>query len=258
MQAKKGYGQHFLKHDSIAQRIADSLRQASSVGCVVEVGPGMGMLTKHLLAQIDQYTTYAVEADPDMVTYLQQHYPALHERLIAQDFLEFDAQKALGNRSFCLIGNFPYNISTQILFKLLDERAHIPEMVGMFQKEVADRVVAPPGSKVYGITSVLLQAFFKTEYLFTVERGSFNPPPQVLSAVIRLTRKEDFVLECNEVLFRKVVKAAFNQRRKMLRNTLKPFFPNQDLMHDPFFEKRPETLSWTDYVTLVQQMEKNV
>lgn len=209
----------------------------------------MGMLTKYLL-QNEAYTTYAVEADRDMVAYLKQHYPLLEERLIAQDFLEFDPVSVFGTEQFCLIGNFPYNISTQILFSMLDHRALIPEMVGMFQKEVADRIVSPPGSKVYGITSVLMQAFYKTEYLFTVERGSFNPPPKVLSAVIRLTRKENFQLGCEEKLFRTLVKTAFNQRRKMLRNTLKPFFPEDMLMQDPFFEKRPEVLGWEDYVRL--------
>lgn len=209
----------------------------------------MGMLTKYLL-QNEAYTTYAVEADRDMVAYLKQHYPMLEERLIAKDFLEFDPVSVFGTEQFCLIGNFPYNISTQILFSMLDHRALIPEMVGMFQKEVADRIVSPPGSKVYGITSVLMQAFYKTEYLFTVERGSFNPPPKVLSAVIRLTRKENFQLGCEEKLFRTLVKTAFNQRRKMLRNTLKPFFPEDMLMQDPFFEKRPEVLGWEDYVRL--------
>jgi 16S rRNA (adenine1518-N6/adenine1519-N6)-dimethyltransferase len=253
MQAKKSYGQHFLKHDSIAARIAQGLLQARSTGLVLEVGPGMGMLTKQLLA-LEGFETWAVEADPDMVAYLQQHYPALQNRLIARDFLDFRPQDSLGERPFCLIGNFPYNISTQILFKMLDHRAQIPEMVGMFQKEVADRVVAPPGSKVYGITSVLMQAFYKTEYLFTVERGSFNPPPKVLSAVIRLSRKENFELGCPEPRFRQVVKTAFNQRRKMLRNTLKPFFPPEKLMNDPFFEQRPEQLSWEAYRDLVLAM----
>jgi 16S rRNA (adenine1518-N6/adenine1519-N6)-dimethyltransferase len=251
MKAKKSYGQHFLKHDSIAARIADSLQLAAHTGRVLEVGPGMGMLTKHLLAHAE-YTTFAVEADEDMVGFLTKTYPAFApERLIFKDFLDFDARGFFGENQFCLIGNFPYNISTQILFKLLDDRAQIPEMVGMFQKEVADRVVSKPGSKVYGITSVLAQAFYRTEYLFTVERGSFNPPPKVLSAVIRLTRKEGFDLGCDESRFRQMVKTAFNQRRKMLRNTLKPFFPNELLMEDPFFEKRPEVLGWEDYRDLV-------
>jgi 16S rRNA (adenine1518-N6/adenine1519-N6)-dimethyltransferase len=254
MYAKKSYGQHFLKHDAIAARIADSLQLAAATGRVLEVGPGMGMLTKHLLAHAE-YLTYAVEADRDMVEYLQKNYPQLApERLIFKDFLDFDPASVFGENAFCLIGNFPYNISTQILFKLLDYRRQIPEMVGMFQKEVADRVVSKPGSKVYGITSVLAQAFYRTEYLFTVERGSFNPPPKVLSAVIRLTRKENFELGCDEALFRKIVKAAFNQRRKMLRNTLKPFFPQEKLMEDPFFEKRPETLGWEEYVRLANEV----
>lgn len=252
MLAKKSYGQHFLKNDSIAARIAGSLRRAGETGIVLEVGPGTGMLTKHLLAQTDR-KVYAVEADRDMVAYLEQHYPALRDRLIFKDFLDFDPREVFGVAPFCLIGNFPYNISTQILFKMLDYRAQIPEMVGMFQKEVADRVVAKPGSKVYGITSVLLQPFYQTEYLFSVEPGSFNPPPKVRSGVIRLTRKDNFELGCDEKRFRLFVKTAFNQRRKMLRNTLKPFFSPETLMNDPFFEKRPETLGWEEYVELVRR-----
>jgi 16S rRNA (adenine1518-N6/adenine1519-N6)-dimethyltransferase len=255
MYAKKSYGQHFLKNDSIAARIAGSLQLAAATGVVLEVGPGQGMLTRHLL-QIPGYTLYAVEADPDMVAYLQQHLPEISGRLICQDFLEFDPAGVFGDRPFCLIGNFPYNISTQILFKMLDYRGQIPEMVGMFQKEVADRVVSPAGSKVYGITSVLLQAFYRTEYLFTVERGSFHPPPKVLSAVIRLTRKDQFELDCSESLFRQIVKTAFNQRRKMLRNTLKGFFPQDLLMTDPYFQRRPETLTWEEFVELTRESEK--
>ena len=253
MQAKKSFGQHFLKHESIAQRIAESLQQAARTGRVLEVGPGMGILTKQLLDH-PEYQTWAVEADADMVRYLQVNYPVLAPNLIFKDFLDFQPEEFFGNAEFSLIGNFPYNISTQILFKMLDFRDQIPEMVGMFQKEVADRVVSKPGSKVYGITSVLLQAFYKTEYLFTVERGSFNPPPKVLSAVIRLTRKDNFELGCDERLFRTVVKTAFNNRRKMLRNTLKPFFPPEILMTDPYFEKRPEVLGWEEYVELVKKI----
>ncbi|MBN8685078.1 MAG: 16S rRNA (adenine(1518)-N(6)/adenine(1519)-N(6))-dimethyltransferase RsmA [Chitinophagales bacterium] len=256
MQAKKSFGQHFLKHESIAQRIAESLQQATRTGQVLEVGPGMGILTRQLLAH-PEYRTWAVEADADMVRYLQANYPELAPNLIFKDFLEFHPESVFGDSEFSLIGNFPYNISTQILFKMLDFRAQIPEMVGMFQKEVADRVVSKPGSKVYGITSVLLQAFYKTEYLFTVERGSFNPPPKVLSAVIRLTRKDNFELGCDERMFRTLVKTAFNNRRKMLRNTLKPFFPAEILMTDPFFEKRPEVLGWEEYVALVKKMGNN-
>lgn len=254
MQAKKSFGQHFLKNDSIAARIADSLQLASQTGMVLEVGPGMGMLTRFLLAH-KEYQTFAVEADRDMVEYLQKNYPDWPAgNLIFRDFLDLDFHTVFGDKPFCLIGNFPYNISTQILFKLLDFRTMIPEMVGMFQKEVADRIVAPPGSKVYGITSVLAQAFYRTEYLFTVERGSFNPPPKVLSAVIRLTRKENFELGCDEQLFRQVVKTAFNQRRKMLRNTLKPFFRGELLMQDHYFEKRPEQLGWEEFAELTKRI----
>lgn len=249
MHAKKSYGQHFLKHDSIAARIADALKQATAVGRVLEVGPGRGMLTRQLLAHAD-YQTWAVEADPDMVAVLQTDFPQLANRLIFNDFLEFDPVQVFGAEQFCLIGNFPYNISTQILFWVLDHRAQVPEMVGMFQKEVADRVTSPPGSKEYGITSVLCQAFYKCEHLFNVEPGSFNPPPKVRSAVIRLTRKEGFELGCDEQRFRRLVKAAFNQRRKMLRNTVKDFFPDHDLMNDPFFQKRPEQLGWEEFVRL--------
>ncbi|MFN0013067.1 MAG: 16S rRNA (adenine(1518)-N(6)/adenine(1519)-N(6))-dimethyltransferase RsmA [Saprospiraceae bacterium] len=250
MHAKKSYGQHFLKEETIAARIAAGLCLADDTGLVLEVGPGTGMLTKHLLARFGSEAVYAVEADRDMVAYLQQHYPQLGERLVLRDFLEFDPQAVFGERAFCLIGNFPYNISTQILFKMLDYRQQVPEMVGMFQKEVADRIVAPPGSKTYGITSVLIQAHYQAEYLFTVEPGSFNPPPKVRSAVIRLTRKENYELACDEKRFRLLVKTAFNQRRKMLRNTLKPFFSEEILMADPFFEQRPERLAWQDFERL--------
>ncbi len=241
--AKKSYGQHFLKNDSIAARVAAGLQRAAEVGRVLEIGPGTGMLTRQLLA-FSEFETWAIEADPDMVVVLQNNIPSLANRLIFNDFMQFDPATVFGKNQFCLVGNFPYNISSQILFRLLDLRRQIPEMVGMFQKEVADRVVAPPGSKVYGITSVICQAFFRADYLFTVEPGSFVPPPKVRSAVIRLTRKDGFELGCDEALFRKMVKTAFNQRRKMLRNTLKEFFPERDLMAEPFFQKRPEELGW--------------
>jgi 16S rRNA (adenine1518-N6/adenine1519-N6)-dimethyltransferase len=252
--AKKSYGQHFLKNESIAERVSEGLLQAARMGRVLEVGPGTGMLTKYLLSH-PEYTTYAVEADRDMVDFLVKNYPQFApERLIFKDFLDFNPTELFEDQQFCLIGNFPYNISTQILFKLLEWRDQIPEMVGMFQKEVADRIVSKPGSRVYGITSVLAQAFYTTDYLFTVEPNAFNPPPKVLSAVIRLTRKDGFVLGCDEQLFRKMVKTAFNQRRKMLRNTLKPFFPNEMLMEDPYFQKRPEQLGWEEYQLLAAKV----
>jgi 16S rRNA (adenine1518-N6/adenine1519-N6)-dimethyltransferase len=256
--AKKSYGQHFLKDEHIAEQVAEGLLQAGKTGRVLEVGPGMGMLTKYLLSHAE-YETYAVEADRDMVDFLGKNYPDFAPaRVVFKDFLDFDPKTVFGDQEFSLIGNFPYNISTQILFKLLVWRDQIPEMVGMFQKEVADRIVSKPGSRVYGITSVLAQAFYDTEYLFTVEQGAFSPPPKVLSAVIRLTRKDGFVLGCDEDLFRKMVKTAFNQRRKMLRNTLKPFFPSDLLMEDPYFQKRPEQLGWAEYEQLAQKVSGTV
>lgn len=257
MYAKKSYGQHFLNDPGIAERIADSLTLAGVTGLVLEVGPGTGMLTRPLLDRATNYTLFAVEADRDMVAYIKQHFPEMEGRLIAQDFLDFNPAIYFENKPFCLIGNFPYNISTQIFFTMLDHRQQIPEMVGMFQKEVADRVVSPPGSKVYGITSVFMQAFYTAEYLFTVKPGSFNPPPKVMSSVIRMIRKDNIELGCDEKLFRQVVKTAFNQRRKMLRNTLKPFFPQEILMDDPYFEQRPERLGWEEFVALTNRIGGN-
>ncbi|MCS6929024.1 MAG: 16S rRNA (adenine(1518)-N(6)/adenine(1519)-N(6))-dimethyltransferase RsmA [Saprospiraceae bacterium] len=257
MRPKKSYGQHFLKNDHTAARIVAALQRAIEVGHVLEVGPGMGILTRHLLARSEQYVTYAVEADADMVDYLRKHLPQLGTRLIRGDFLAFNPTAIWGDQPFCLIGNFPYNISTQILFWVLNFRGSIPEVVGMFQKEVADRIAATPGTRIYGITSVLVQAYYNVEMLFTLERGAFEPPPTVRSAVIRLTRKDGFELQCREETFRRLVKTAFNQRRKMLRNTLKEFFPAEQLYRDAFFEKRPEMLSWTDFEQLGVWYEAN-
>jgi len=249
MRAKKSYGQHFLKEESIAKKIANSLILKDSYEGILEVGPGMGMLTKYLL-EYAHHTFKVVEADGDMVVYLHQNYPTLIPNIVAEDFLKVDLS-SLFEGQYALIGNFPYNISSQILFRLLENRTDIPEMVGMFQKEVAERVVAKPNTKAYGILSVLLQAYFKTEYLFTVKAGSFNPPPKVQSAVIRLTRKKDYEkLGCDDRLFKTIVKTAFGMRRKMLRNTMKPFLPKELLFSDKFFEKRPDSLILEEYVKL--------
>ncbi len=256
MHPKKSYGQHFLKNEHTAARIADALQQAAHTGLVLEVGPGTGVLTRHLLRYRERYTTYAVEADPDLVAHLHRHLPELGDRLILGDFLKCNPLPLLGERAFCLIGNFPYNISTQILFWVLDRRQYVPEVVGMFQKEVADRIAAPAGSRTYGITSVLVQAFYRVELLFTLEAGAFQPPPKVRSAVVRLTRKENFSLQCREDCFRLVVKTAFQQRRKMLRNTLRALFPATLLQEDPFFERRPEQLSWEDFERLAGLYER--
>jgi len=250
LRAKKSYGQHFLNSEQIAERIVESLQKTNLYDKVLEVGPGKGVLTKYLLEK--PYDLVAVEADDDMVTYLQQVYPGLDGRLVAADFLKLRLNEVLGDAPFGLIGNFPYNISSQILIKMIEYRAQIPEMVGMFQREVAERVIAPPGSKTYGVISVLVQAYYSGEYLFTVKPGSFSPPPKVQSAVIRLTRKDPFVLDCDERLFKRIVKQAFNQRRKMLRNTLKSLF-SEEILKEDFFQKRPEVLSVEDFVQLTRR-----
>lgn len=252
MKAKKSYGQHFLKSERIAARIAASLRLTDTYDQVLEIGPGRGMLTKFLLNQ--SYSLFVVEADPDMVLYLRKHFPELEGQIIAGDFLKVPIDQFMGNRQFGLIGNFPYNISSQILFRMLEYRRQVPEMVGMFQKEVAERVISPPGSKVYGVISVLVQAFYEGEYLFTVDKSKFLPPPKVQSGVIRLTRREKLQLDCDEDLFRTVVKQAFGQRRKMLRNTMKSFLPDEMLTAD-LFTQRPEKLAVADFIQLTRTIE---
>jgi 16S rRNA (adenine1518-N6/adenine1519-N6)-dimethyltransferase len=255
MQAKKSFGQHFLTREDISQDIADALTQIAKVPRVLEVGPGQGMLTKYLLKK--NIELVAVEADRDMIGILNKKFleiPPLSSpakmRLLSEDFLQTDLKKVFDEQEFCLIGNFPYNISSQILFKMLDEKILVPEMVGMFQKEVAERVVAPSGSKTYGILSVLCQAFYEGEYLFTVDSHCFAPPPNVQSAVIRLRRKENLVLDCDEKLFKQIVKATFNQRRKMIRNTMKGFIKDAEVLTDAFFNLRPEQLNLNDFIKL--------
>ena len=198
-----------------------------------------------------------VEADRDMVFYLKKHYPALIGQIIEEDFLKVPLDTFFKKETFGLIGNFPYNISSQILFKMLDYKAQIPEMVGMFQKEVADRVIAPPGSKTYGVISVLIQAHYSGELLFDVDKRNFNPPPKVQSAVIRLTRRDDFDLGCDAKLFKRIVKQTFSQRRKMLRNTMKAFSKDPEFLANPFLTKRPEQLSLEDFVQLTKWVEES-
>ncbi len=248
MKAKKSYGQHFLTSEAISERIADSLSRQGEYKKVIEVGPGKGMLTKYLLQK--DYELYAVEADRDMVSYLQRHYPDLKETLIPADFLKLQLEDFFKEEAFAIIGNFPYNISSQILFKMLDYKTQVPELVGMFQKEMAERVVANPGTKDYGVISVLMQAYYEGEYLFTVGREHFAPPPKVTSAVIRLSRKEDLSMNCDTRLFKQVVKQAFSQRRKMLRNTMKTFLKDSPRLKEAFFQQRPERLSVEDFVQL--------
>jgi 16S rRNA (adenine1518-N6/adenine1519-N6)-dimethyltransferase len=254
LKAKKSYGQHFLNSEPIAERIALSLQLGGEAyNKMLEVGPGRGMLTKYLLQRPEQLIV--VEADRDMVLYLNKHYPELKGHIVEGNFLRADLPALQQEDAFGLIGNFPYNISSQILFKMIDNRSYIPEMVGMFQKEVAERVVAGPGSKTYGVISVLVQAYYEGEYLFSVGKGNFTPPPKVESAVIRLTRKADQDLGCNERTFRVVVKQAFSQRRKMLRNTMKSLLKGSPLLQEPLFSERPEQLGLDDFVQLARWVE---
>ena len=248
---KKYLGQHFLKDENIAKKIADTLSEID-YDTVLEIGPGMGVLTKYLLEK--KYTTYVIEIDKESVAYLKAHYLNLSERIISENFLKIEISDYFQNKSIAIIGNFPYNISTQIIFKTLENKQQIPELCGMFQKEVAKRITEKKGSKVYGILSVLTQAFYHTEYLFTVPPTVFDPPPKVDSGVIRLTRKKDFVLPVNEQLFYKVVKTAFNQRRKTLRNSLKSFNLSDKLREDTIFAERPEQLSVEEFINLTQRI----
>lgn len=256
MRAKKSYGQHFLKSDALAERIANSLQMAVPCQQILEVGPGKGRLTEHLLALDTDLVV--VEADRDMVFYLKQNYPQLKGQIIEADFLKVDLSLFFKKEPFALIGNFPYNISSQILFKMLEYKEQIPEMVGMFQKEVAERIVAPPGNKTYGVVSVLVQAYYEGELLFEVDKSEFSPPPKVQSAVIRLERKPSLDLGCSYKLFRQVVKLAFSQRRKMLRNTMKTLVKNENMLKETFFKQRPERLSVQDYVQLTNRIEDEI
>lgn len=257
VRAKKALGQHFLTDQKIARAIVDALHGG---GPALEVGPGMGVLTQYLL-QREDIDLKLVEIDSESVAYLLQHFPGMPGRLLEADFLTLRLEK-LFPESFAVIGNFPYNISSQIFFKVLDYKDRIPEVVGMVQKEVAERLAEGPGSKTYGILSVLLQAWYDIEYLFTVGSGCFAPPPKVESAVIRLTRNGRKALGCDEALFKTVVKTAFGQRRKMMRNPLKPLARSkaerlgwneeqlQAFLAQDVFSLRPEKLSVEDFVAL--------
>lgn len=253
VRAKKHLGQHFLTDKNIAAKIVGSLRPAeNNYSQVLEVGPGMGILSDFLLQQND-LETYLIDIDTESYEFLQKKYPQLGGRLINDDFLEMDFGKVFQGR-FGIIGNFPYNISSQILFKVLDNRQQVVEVVGMFQKEVAERCTTKPGSKDYGILSVFLQAYYKVEYLFTVKAGVFNPPPKVLSAVIRLTRNETVELDCDEKLFWQVVKAGFNQRRKTLRNAVASLINKEKMTDEPLLDLRAERLSVADFVNLTNKI----
>lgn len=248
VRAKKHLGQHFLRSDEVARRIVDSL--STSVPYVLEIGPGMGVLTQYLI-QRTQQNVCAIEIDAESVQYLRVHYPSLH--VVEGDFLCLDLN-TLFHDSFAVIGNFPYNISSQILFRIFDNRDSIPELVGMFQKEVAERVTASPGSKAYGILSVLLSAYYDMEYLFTVAEQMFDPPPKVKSAVIRMKRNAVAHLNCDEMRFVQVVKAGFNQRRKTLRNALRQLNVDLSQVPDSMLSMRAEQLQVSDFVFLTNNL----
>ncbi len=255
---KKFLGQHFLKDLNIAQNIAESL-EVSVPTNVLEIGPGMGVLTQFLLKN-PQINLKVVELDRESVDYLKENYPELEGRILAEDFLKSDLTNLFEGQSFNVIGNYPYNISSQIFFRVLEYRDRIPVCSGMIQKEVAERIAAKPNCKAYGILSVLLQAFYDIEYLFTVHEYVFDPPPKVKSAVIRMRRNRVSQLACDEQLFIKVVKTTFNQRRKMLRNTLANLSVPKDsaLMQEPIATKRPEQLSVADFVALTNRVQEEL
>lgn len=272
VRAKKALGQHFLTDLSIAQRIAEALIVPCPVtGCeeinpmpALEIGPGMGVLTQYLL-QREDVDLRMVEIDSESVNYLLVHFPQVQGKLLEADFLKLRLERFFPGK-FCVIGNFPYNISSQIFFKILDYKEQVPQVVCMIQKEVAERIAEKPGTKTYGILSVLLQAWYDIEYLFTVGEGSFNPPPKVKSAVIRLVRNNRTELGCDEGLFKTVVKTGFNQRRKTLRNSLKPLIRAKaerdgwtdeqlaEFTSDPVFELRPERLSVEEFIALTVKL----
>ncbi len=246
---KKSLGQHFLRDEQICRRIVEALQQ-DPITQLAEVGPGGGALTKYLL-ELPDIAFKAIELDAEKVTYLEHQYPAIKGKIIHESILD-TAIPFTGN--FTVVGNFPYNISSQILFQILEWKQQVPIMIGMFQKEVAVRVASQPGTKDYGILSVLVQAFYEVEYLFDVPPESFNPPPKVMSGVIRLRKRESVPEMHSEKQFFSLVKAAFNQRRKMLRNPLKPMFTDVELK-DPIFTKRAEQLSVQDFAALTFRMK---
>lgn len=264
VKAKKHLGQHFLKDETIAKQIANTL-SLEGYRDVIEIGPGTGVLTKYLL--LNDIDLVAMDLDSESITYLNQNFPLEHPeilggkgsfKIIEADFLQQDLSLLFDSRPFAITGNFPYNISTQIVFKMLEWREQVPEFSGMFQKEVAERICAKEGNKTYGILSVLVQAFYRAEYLFTVDPEVFDPPPKVHSGVLRLTRKNDFKLECDEKLFFRMVKTAFNQRRKTLRNSLKSFELSDILKEDAIFDQRPEQLAVADFIGLAKKISNDI
>lgn len=255
--AKKSFGQHFLRDQQAVQRICKALQwQGQQYQPVLEVGPGPGAITGCLLERFGE-DLHLVELDRDMVAHLQEHFPQIGERLHQEDFLRLDFRQLFSTEPIAIVGNFPYNISTQIVFKVLEHREQIPEVVGMFQREVAQRIAATPGGKERGIQSVLVQAFYEVDYLFTLPESAFSPPPKVKSAVLHLQRKEQHQLEVDEALLFQVVKMAFNQRRKTLRNALKTYHEALADAPGELLQKRAEVLTLEEFIALTQIIEHN-
>lgn len=252
VRAKKHLGQHFLHDEPTAHKIGNTLTLNDYTN-VLEIGPGTGVLTKYIIEK--PVSVIAMDVDRDSIAYLKETYPQQNLTIVEADFLKYDLHLLFGDEPFAITGNFPYNISTQIVFKTLEWRHRIPEFTGMFQKEVAQRICEKEGSKIYGILSVLTQAFYEVEYLFTVKPGVFTPPPKVDSGVLRLRRKKDYSLPCDEKMFYKVVKTGFQQRRKTLRNSLKSFNISEELKEDAIFGQRPEQLSVAQFIELTQKLE---
>ena len=249
VKAKKHLGQHFLTDKNICQKIANQYQKSRGCKKVLEIGPGMGALTEFLLK--NDLDVWAMDVDTESIDYLKKNFPALEGKLLEADFLKADLNALLGDEPFSVVGNFPYNISSQILFKCIDFRNQIPEIMGMFQREVAQRVAESPGSKQYGILSVLLQTYYDIDYCFTVDEHVFNPPPKVKSGVIRCVRNDRDKLPCDEKLFKQLVKMSFNQRRKTIRNSIKPLIKGKGLDHE-FLALRPEVLSVNQFIELTQ------
>ena len=252
---KKNLGQHFLTDLNVAKRIADTVDACPNIP-ILEIGPGMGVLTQYLVEK--QRDVKAVEIDKESVAYLNEAFPILHDNIVRADFLQMNLEDIFSGKQFVLTGNYPYDISSQIFFKMLDNKNLIPCCTGMIQREVALRIAAQPGNKTYGILSVLIQAWYDVEYLFTVDEDVFNPPPKVKSAVIRMTRNNVSKLNCDEILFKRLVKTVFNQRRKMLRVSLRQMIPNK--VHENFYDqevmtKRPEQLTIAQFVELTNMVE---
>ncbi len=264
VKAKKYLGQHFLKDEDIARQISETL-SLDGYKNVIEIGPGTGVLTKYLLMR--DINLVAMDLDSDSIVYLNHSFQLEHStvlqregsfQVVEADFLHYDLNQLFGKEQFAITGNFPYNISTQIVFKMLEIKEQVPEFSGMFQKEVAQRICEKEGSKAYGILSVLVQAFYDAEYLFTVHPEVFDPPPKVQSGVLRLVRKPDSTLDCDEKLFFRVVKAAFNHRRKTIRNSLKSFDLSDELREDALFDLRPEQLSVSDFILLTKKIQEEL